>query len=142
MAARTKSVLEQFGMNKFAAVGASQVIFFAAIPADVNPLAIRGCRGNNFVSRKIFFALVAKHEVVFEATGTNVGAVARFDNLFDWVIFFAVFAKAIVIVETMFADVNALAVAVDDFSRFGVILVAFLTVFIFVRVARIAVQSA
>ena len=142
MTVRAQSVFNQFDVNHFFAFRACFVILFATILADVNPLTIRVCRGNNFVSRKVFFTLIAKHEVVSNATGTNVGSVAGFYNLFDGVIFFAVFAKTIVIVAAVLADVNVLAVAVNDFPRFGVILVAFLTVFIFVRVAGIAIQSA
>ena len=123
-------------MNDFITLGTRFVILFAAIPTNINSLAISVCRGNNFV------ALVAKHKVVFEATGASERAIARFDNLVAGVIFFAVFAKAIVIVEAVFADVNALAVAVDDFPCFGIILVAFRAVFIFVRVARIAIKPA
>ena len=112
------------------------------MPADVSHIAVRVCRLDNFVSGKIFFANVAKHEVVFETTGTSERAVARFDNLVAGVILFAMFAKTIMIVAAVLANLNAFAVAVDDFPRFGIILVAVLAVLIFVRIARIAVQPA
>ena len=91
---------------------------------------------------KIFVANVAKHEVIFDAMGTNVRAVAGLENLCDGVIFFAVFAKTIMAVEAVLANLNAFAVAVDDFPRFGVILVAVLAKLVFVGVAAVAIKPA
>ena len=129
-------------MNDFIAFSAGFVILFAAIPADKSPLAIRVCRRDNFVSWKIFIALITKHEVVFDARRASERPVARFDNLVAGVIFLAVFAKTVVIVEAMFANLNPFSMAVDDIPSFGKIFVTFLTIFVFVRVAGIAIQSA
>ena len=69
-------------------------------------------------------------------------AVAGLENLCDGVIFFAVFAKTIMAVEAVLANLNAFAVAVDDFPRFGVILVAVLAKLVFVGVAAVAIKPA
>ena len=91
---------------------------------------------------EIFVAKVAKNEVIFDAMGTNVRAVAGLENLCDGAILFAVFAKAIVMIEAVLADVNALAMAVDNFPRFGARFVAVLAVFFFVVVAAVAIKPA
>ena len=105
-------------MNDFAAVGASTEAFFAAVAADKNVVSV-GINGRfNFVGVEIFVAKVAKHEVIFDAMGTNVRAVADLENLCDGAILFAMFAKAVMRVEAVLADVNSLAVTVDDFPTF------------------------
>ena len=91
---------------------------------------------------KIFVAKVAKHEVIFDAMGTNVRAVAGLENLCDGAIFFAMFAKAVVMIEAVLANMNSFAVTVNDFPRFGTGVVAFLAVLVFVGVTAVAVQSA
>ena len=91
---------------------------------------------------KIFVAKVAKHEVIFDAMGTNVRAVAGLENLCDGAILFAMFAKAVMRVEAVLADMNSFAVAVDDFPRFGTRFVAVLAKLVFVGVTAVAVQSA
>lgn len=142
MAGRTQTVLNQVGVNEIAAVGAGDEMFFAAVAADKNVVAV-GVNGRfNFVGVKIFVAKVAKHKVVFEATGASERAVAGLENLCDGAIFFAVFAKAVMRVEAMLADMNSFAVTVDDFPPFGTRFVALLTVFVFVGVAAVAIKPA
>ena len=53
-------------------------------------------------------------------------------------VFFAMLAKAIVLVQAMFADVNAFAVAIDDFPSFGAKILALLTELGFVLIAVVA----
>ena len=142
MAGRTQTVLERVDVNEIAALGASAEMFFAAVAADKNVVAI-GVNGRfNFVSVKIFVANVAKHEVIFDTKGTNVRAVAGLDDLLDGAILFAVFAKAVMIVEAMLADANSFAVTVDDFPRFGTRFVAVLAELVFVGVATVAIKPA
>ena len=142
MAGRTQTVLNQVGVNEIAAVGAGDEMFFAAVAADKNVVAV-GVNGRfNFVGVKIFVAKVAKHEVIFDAMGTNVRAVAGLENLCNGAILFAVFAKAVMIVEAVLADVNSFAVAVDDFPRFGTRFVAVLAKLVSVGDTAVAVQSA
>ena len=118
VAIRAKFVLEQIHVNEFIAIRARIVMIFAALTTNVNSIAISVNRGNNFVSGKVFVALVTKQVFVFEARGANPRTVARFNDLFSWVVFFAEFAKAIVVVEAMFADLNSLTMAVYDFPSF------------------------
>ena len=47
-------------------------------------------------------------------------------------------AEAVIFVETTFADVNALAVAINDFPSFGAVVFAFLTEFSIIVVAVVA----
>ena len=129
-------------MNEIAAIGASAEMFVAAVAADKNVVAVGVKRRVNFVGVKVLVANVAKHEVIFDAMGTNVRAVAGLENLCDGAILFAVFAKAIVMIEAVLADVNALAVTVNDFPRFGTGVVALLAVFVFVGVAAVAIKPA
>ena len=129
-------------MNEFATIGAGDEMFFAAVAADKNVVAIGVKRRFNFVGVEIFVAKVAKQVIAFKAMLADEVAVAGLDDLLDGAILFAMFAKAVMIVEAVLADVNALAVTVDDFLRFGTGVVAVLTVFVFFRVATVAIKPA
>ena len=60
-------------------------------------------------------AFRAKQIFVVKATGTNVGAVVHHGHFAFVEVLLAMLAKAIVFVQAVFADVNALAVPINDF---------------------------
>ena len=129
-------------MEKLFALSAPTVIFVTAVIANVDSIAVSVDSERNFIGEKIFVALVAKQVFVVKAVRANVGAVVNNGHLAFIMVLLAMFAKAVVLVQAMIADMNALAVAIDDFPSFGVILVAFRAVFIFFVVAGIAVKPA
>lgn len=115
--------------------GAPTVIFIAAIIADVDAIAVGVDSERNFVSEEIFVALVAQQIFISKATGANIRAVMDHSHLAFVEILLAVFTKAIIFVQTTFADVNALAVPIDNVPCFRAIILTLVTEFATVVIA-------
>lgn len=109
------------------AFDALRVVIVAAIVANKNVIVVRVYSERNVIGGEVFVALRAKQIFIVKATGANVGTVVNNSHLPFIEVFFAMFAKAIVLVQAVFADVNALAVAIDDFPSFGAKVLALLT---------------
>ena len=115
--------------------GAPTVIFIAAIIAYVDAIAVGVDSERNFVSEEIFVALVAQQIFISKATGANIRAVMDHSHLAFVEMLLAVFTKAIIFVQTTFADVNALAVPIDNVPCFRAIILTLVTEFATVVIA-------
>ncbi len=94
-----------------------------------------------FVSKEEFIALRAKRVVVFQARIADARTVTNNSKFVLWVIISAMLAKAVVFVQAVFADVNELAVAINNVESLITRLFALLTKFVFVTVAIGAVET-
>ena len=102
------------------------VVLIAAVVANVDAIAVGVNSQGNFISEEIFVALCAKQIFVSKATRTDIGTVVDKSHPVSVVIFLTMLAEAVIFVETTFADVNALAVAINDFPSFGAVVFTFL----------------
>lgn len=103
---------------------APSVVLIAAVIANINIIAVIIDSQGNFIGEKIFIALCAKQIFLLKATGANVRAVVDKGYPASVVIFLTMLAEAVIFVETTFANVNALAVTIDNFPSFGAIIFA------------------
>ena len=111
------------------ALDALCIVVVAAIVANKDIVAVGIDSKGNVIGGKILVALRAKQVFVVKTMRANVGAVMNHSHLLFVEVFFAVLAKAIVLVQAVFADMNAFAVAIDDFPSFGAKILALLTEF-------------
>ena len=125
-------------MEKLFALSAPTVVFVAAVVANVDAIAVGVDSEGNFIGEEIFIALVAQQVLVVKTAGTNIGAVVNNGHLAFVEVIFAVLAKAIVLVQAVVADLNALAVTIDNLPRLGAKVLALLAEFFFIRVAVVA----
>ena len=128
-------------VKEFFTFRALGVEIIAARIANVDIVAVLVDSVRKFTAKKIFVAFVANAVIFGKATRANIGAVMYHSHLAFVVVFFAMFAKTVVFVKAMVADVNAFAVAIDDFPSFGAIVLALLTKFAFFGIAIGAVNS-
>lgn len=113
-------------------------MFVAAVIANIDVISMSVDSKGNFIGEEIFVALVAKQIFLVKAMRTNIGAVVDKGHLVSIKIFLAMFAEAIVLVQTVVADLNALAVAINNFPSLGAKVLALLAKFFFIRVAIVA----
>ena len=104
--------------------GAKGVVIIAAVITNINIIAILVDSKRNFVGKEVFVAVVAKQVIVRKTTGANIGTVMDHSHLAFILVFLAVLTEAVIFVQTAFADVNMLAVAIDNFPCFGAIIFA------------------
>ena len=104
--------------------GAKGVVIIAAVITNINIIAILVDSKRNFVGKEVFVAVVAKQVIVRKTTGANIGTVMDHSHLAFIMVFLAVLTEAVIFVQTAFADVNMLAVAIDNFPCFGAIIFA------------------
>ena len=138
MAVGTKVVVEIIIMAKSFAFGALRVVVIAARIANIDVIAIRINSERNFIGEEIFVALVAQQVLLVKAMRANIGTVVDKGHLVSIKIFLTMLAKAIVLVQAVVADVNALAVTIDNLPRLGAKVLALLAEFFFIRVAVVA----
>ena len=124
-----KVAVDRIVVEEAFTIDALRVVVVAAIVANQDIISVGIDSEGNVVGREVFVAFVTKQVFVVKATGANVGAVVNHSHLAFIEVFFAMLAKAIVLVQAMFADVNAFAVAIDDFPSFGAKILALLTEF-------------
>jgi len=117
---------------------APSVVLIAAVIANINVIAVFIDSQGNFIGEKIFIALSAKQIFLLKATGANVRAVVDKGHPASVVIFMTKLAEAEIFVETTFADVDTLAVAINDFPSFRAKIFALLTEFATVMLAILA----
>ena len=108
---------------------ALRVVVVAAIVANINVIAVGVDSEGNVLGREIFVAFRAKQVFVVKTTRANVRTVVNNGHLSFIEVLFTMLAEAIVLVQAVFADVNALAVAINDFPSFGAKILALLTEF-------------
>ena len=113
-------------MEELFALGAPSVVLIAAVIANIDVVAVGVDSERNFIGEEIFVALCAKQIFVSKATRTDIGTVVDKSHPVSVVIFLTMLAEAVIFVETTFADVNALAVAINDFPSFGAVVFTFL----------------
>ena len=116
-------------MEELFALGALRVVIIAARIANIDVIAIRINSERNFIGEEIFVALVAQQVLLVKAMRANIGTVVDKGHLVSIKIFLTMLAKAIVLVQAVVADVNALAVPINDFPSFGTIILALLSEF-------------
>ena len=125
-------------MEKLLTLSAPTVVFVAAVVANVDAIAVGVDSQGNFISEEIFVALCAKQIFLLKATRANVGAVVNKSHLASVVIFLTMLAEAEIFVQAVVADLNTLAVAINDFPCFRAIVLALLTEFATVMLAILA----
>ena len=125
-------------MEEAFALGALGVVVVAAIVANKNVIAVSVDSKGNVVGREILVTLRAKQVFIIKATRANVGTVVNNSHLAFVEVLLTMLAEAIVLVQAVFADVNALAVAIDNVPSFGAKILALLTELGFVLIAVVA----
>ncbi len=118
--------------------GATSVVLIAAVVANVDTVTVSVDSEGNFIGEEIFVALVAKQILLVKAVRANVRAVVNKSHLDSVVIFLTMLAEAVIFVETTFADMNTLAVSIENVPSFGAIVLALLTEFAIIVVAVVA----
>lgn len=140
-AVRAKFVDERIQMNKFVAVGTSRVVIFAATRADENGIAFRVDGRENIISGKELAALVAKYEVVFKASMTNVRAVTSESEFASRMILLTMIAVTVITFQAISANLNEVTAIINDLPSFIAGLIALLAEFAFIGVTIRAVKS-
>ena len=125
-------------MEELFALRTLSVVLIAAVITNINVIAVLVDSKGNFISKEILIAPIAEQVFIGKATGTNIGAVVNNGHLAFVEVLFAVLAKAIVLVQAVVADLNALAVTIDNLPRLGAKVLALLAEFFFIRVAVVA----
>ena len=114
-------------MEELFALGALRVVIIAARIANVDIVAVAIDSKGNCIGEEIFVAFSAEQVFLVKTTGANVRAVVYNGHLVLVVILMAMFTEAIIFFKTAFADVNALAMAIDNVPRLRAIIFTFLT---------------
>ena len=127
--------VDRIVVEELFALGATSVVIIAAVIANINIIAILVDSKRNFISKEIFFALIAEQVFISKATRANIRAVMNHSHLAFVVVLLAVFTEAVIFVKAMVTDLDTLAVAVEDFPSFRRIIFAFLTEFAIIMVA-------
>ena len=134
----TKTIDDRIIMEKAFAFGATSIMIVATRIANINIIAILVDSERNIVGKEVFVALIAEQILIRKATGANVGTVMDKSHLAFVEILLAVFTKAIIFVQTTFADVNELAVAIENVPCFRAVILTLLTEFATIVIAIVA----
>ena len=130
--------VDRIVVEELFALGTLSVIIIAAMIADIDVVAVLVYSKGNFIGKEIFVALCAKQVLVSKATRTDIGAVVDKSHPASVKIFLAMFTKAIILIQAVVADVDTLAMTINNLPSFRSIIFALLTEFAVVVVAVIA----
>jgi len=133
-----KFAVDRIVVEELFALGTLSVIIIAAMIADIDVVAVLVYSKGNFIGKEIFVALCAKQVLVSKATRTDIGAVVDKSHPASVKIFLAMFTKAIILIQAVVADVDTLAMTINNLPSFRSIIFAFLAELATVVIAILA----
>ena len=126
-AVETKIAVDRIVVEELFALGALRVVIIAARIANVDIVAVTIYSKGNCIGEEIIVAFRANQVFLVKTTGANISIVVYHGHLASIEVLLTMLAEAIIFIETTFANVNALAVAIENFPRLRAIIFAFLT---------------